>query len=72
MLYKIEFEVDNGVSYTRDMALVDAFCVGEAEVLLRKYINSLDSETCIYKIFSIKPFEGKVFTGKHGCDRKDV
>ena len=66
MLHMIEFEVDNGVSYTRDVALVDAFCVGEAEVFLRKYINSLDSESCIYNILSIKSFEGKVFTGKHG------
>lgn len=67
MLYSIAFEVDNGVSYENDIALVEANDVCEAEAKLRKHINKIDSETCISHIYNIRAFEGDVFTGKHGC-----
>lgn len=65
-LYRIEFEVDNGASYEKDVALVVASSFDEAKNNLNKFINAIDSETCISKIFSISPFNGEVFTGKHG------
>lgn len=68
MLYKIEFEVDSRVDYRRDVALVSADSAEEAKAELRKYINFLDSESSLYKIFNIELFTGKVFTGRHGCN----
>lgn len=66
MLYRIEFEVDNGCTYDEDVAVIVANGYDEAKEKLHKYINSLNSETCISKIFNIGPFEGEVFTGRHG------
>ena len=67
MLYKIEFEVDNGYSYTRDVALVVADNSEEARKKLRNLINSIDIETCVSEIFKTEVFNGNVFTGRHGC-----
>ena len=67
LLYKIEFEVDDGATYTKDVALVNAHCIEDAEEKLRHFIGAIDSETCIYKIYSTKPFKGEIFTGRHGC-----
>ena len=67
MLYKIEFEVDNGFYYTNDMALVVANNPEEAREKLRHLINSIDSETCVSEIFKTDVFCGSVFTGIHGC-----
>lgn len=66
-LYTVAFEVDNGVSYENDTALIIANDAWEAEVKLREYINSIDSETCVSKIYNVRAFEGEVFTGRHGC-----
>ena len=66
MLYKIEFTVDNGYSYTSDVALVVANSSEEAREKLRHLINSIDSETCIAKIYNTDVFSGEVFTRKHG------
>ena len=70
MLYRIEFEVDDGCTYGEDTALVLAQGYDEAKEKLHKYINSLDSETCISRVFSISPFEGEVFTGRHGYSKE--
>ena len=70
MLYSIAFEVDNGTSYENDTAVVSANDVWEAEVKLRNYINNLDSETCISRIYNIRQFEGDVWTGKYGHENK--
>lgn len=64
--YRIEFEVDNGVSYDKDVALVFASTPEEANEKLRRLINSIDSETCVSKIFKTVIFGGEVFTGQHG------
>ena len=64
--YLIVFEVDNGASYRKDVALVFASTPGEAEEKLRNLINSIDSETCVSKIFKTIVFPGVVFTGQHG------
>ena len=69
-IYKIDFQVDNGVSYDTDRALVIAHDEKEAEEKLRKVINSIDSETCVSKIFKISLFCGDVFTGNHGYTNK--
>jgi hypothetical protein len=69
MLYSVAFEIDNGTSYENDTAVVAANDVWEAEVKLRNYINSLDSETCVSKIYNIRAFEGDVWTGRHGYRR---
>ena len=66
MKYTVVFEIDNGTSYEDDTALVEANDAWEAEVKLRNYINSIDSETCISTIYNVKAFEGDVFTGRHG------
>ena len=66
-LYTVAFEVDNGVSYENDTALIIANDAREAEVNLREHINSIDSETCVSKIYNVRAFEGEVFTGRHGC-----
>ena len=66
LLYKIEFEVDDGAAYTKDVALVNAHCIEDAEEKLRAFINAIDSETCIYKIYNTAPFKGEIFTGRHG------
>lgn len=66
MFYKIDFEVDNGASYERDVAVVGAWSFDEAKDKLNKFINKIDSETCISRIFSISIFDGDVFTGRHG------
>lgn len=65
-MYRIEFEVDNGVSYDKDVAIVMAHNTEEANEKLRKLINSIDSETCISKIYKTVVFDGDVFTGRHG------
>jgi hypothetical protein len=65
-LYRIEFEVDNGASYVKDMAIVMAHNAEEANEKLRILINSIDSETCISEIYKTIIFGGDVFTGKHG------
>ena len=64
--YLIEFEVDNGVSYDRDVALVMAQNAEDANEKLRALINAIDSETCVSKIFKTTVFAGDVFTGQHG------
>ena len=66
MLYSVAFEVDNGTAYINDTAVVSANDAWEAEVKLRNYINSIDSETCISRIYNVRAFEGEVFTGRHG------
>lgn len=66
LLYRIEFEVDNGVSYDRDVAIVTAHNAEEANEKLRSLINSIDSETCVSKIYKTVIFVGSVFTGNHG------
>ena len=66
LLYKIEFEVDNGCSYNKDVALVMAHNAEEAIEKLRSLINSIDSETCVSKIYKTVIFDGDVFTGNHG------
>ena len=65
--YKIDFEVDNGAYYYKDIALVKAQNEEEAESKLRKLINSIDNETCVSEIFKTSIFTGDVFTGNHGC-----
>lgn len=66
MLFKIDFEVDNGTSYEKDSAVVVANSIDEAKKVLHSYINDIDSETCISNIFSATLFTGMVFTGRHG------
>ena len=66
LLYKIEFEVDNGVSYDKDVTLVMAHDAEEANAKLKSLINSIDNETCVSKIFKTEIFGGEVFTGRHG------
>ena len=66
LLYRIEFEVDNGVSYDKDVAVVLANNKQEAHEKLQRLINSIDSETCVSKIFKTTIFSGEVFTGNHG------
>lgn len=65
-LYRIEFEVDNGASYDKDVAIVMAHNAEEANEKLRKLINSIDSETCVSEIYKTVIFGGEVFTGRHG------
>ena len=65
-MYRIEFEVDNGVSYDKDNALVMAYNAEEAVEKLKGLINSIDSETCVSQIFKTSIFIGDVFTGNHG------
>lgn len=65
-LYRIEFEVDNGASYYKDVALVIASTPDEANEKLRRLIGSIDSETCVSKIFKTDIFGGEIFTGRHG------
>ena len=65
-MYRIEFEVDNGVSYDKDNALVMAHNTEEAIEKLRSLINSINSDTCVSKIFKTSIFIGDVFTGNHG------
>ena len=69
-LYIINFEVDNGASYDKDTAIVMAHNKEEAEEKLKKLINSIDSETCVSKIFKTTIFSGDVFTGNHGYTNK--
>lgn len=69
MLYTISFEVDNGTSFTDDVACISASGYSDAVRKLNLFINSLDSETCVSKIYSVDPFEGDVFTGKHGRNK---
>jgi hypothetical protein len=66
MLFKIDFEVDNGASYQKDTAIVDACSFDDAKEKLNKFMNKIDSETCISQIFSISLFTGDIFTGQHG------
>ena len=68
MLFKIDFEVDNGAYYQRDIALVKAENADAAKEKLRRFINRIDSETCVYKIYSINLFSGDIFTGRHGTN----
>lgn len=65
-LYKIKFEVDNGASYNKDVALVMANSAEEANEKLRRMIGSIDSETCVSEIYKTTTFYGEVFTGNHG------
>ena len=65
-LIKIDFEVDNGASCTKDTAIVTAINFDDAKDKLNNYINAIDSETCISQIFNISTFTGTIFTGKHG------
>ena len=65
-VYRIDFEVDNGASYNKDVALVFASTPNEAEEKLRRLINSIDSETCVSEIFRTAVFGGEVFSGRHG------
>ena len=66
MLFKIDFEVDNGTWYQKDTALVIAEDKTQAVEKLIRLINSIDSETCVSKIFNTNIFSGEVFTGQHG------
>lgn len=66
LLYRIEFEVDNGASYDKDVAIVMARSAEEANEKLKRLIGSIDSETCVSKIFKTVIFDGTVFTGRHG------
>lgn len=66
MLYRIDFEVDNGISYDDDVAIVVADCAEEANKKLKMLINAIDSETCVSKIYKTAHFFGSVFTGNHG------
>lgn len=66
MLFKINFEVDNGVEYQKDSAIVIAENETQAIEKLIRLINSIDSETCVSKIFNTNIFSGEVFTGQHG------
>ena len=65
-LYKIELEVDTGIFYDHDFAIVVANNEEEANEKLRQYINSINSETCVSKIYKTEIFNGEVFTGNHG------
>lgn len=65
-IYKVDFEVDNGASYTKDSAIVLANSEEEAIEMLRDMINRIDSETCVSEIFKVHVFTGNVFTGRHG------
>lgn len=67
MFYKITFEVDTGVNYEEDVALVFAHGFDEAKEKLNKFINAIDSETCIHEFTKVELFEGEIFTGRHGC-----
>lgn len=69
MVYIISFEVDNGTSFTDDVACILADGYNDAIRKLRLFINSLDSETCVSKIYSVDLFSGDVFTGKHGRNK---
>ncbi len=66
MLFKIDFEVDNGVWYRKDSAIVIAENETQAIEKLIRLINSIDSETCVSRIFNTNVFSGEVFTGEHG------
>ena len=66
MLFKIDFEVDNGIWYQKDTALVIAENETQATEKLRNMINAIDSETCLAEVSNINIFSGEVFTGKHG------
>jgi hypothetical protein len=66
LLYRIEFEVDDGAYYRKDNAIVMAHNAEEANEKLRKMINSIDSETCVSEIYKTVIFGGEVFTGNHG------
>jgi hypothetical protein len=66
MLFKIDFEVDDGASYTKDSTIVIADSAAVADEKLRHMIGSIDSETCVSRIFSTSVFNGTIFTGKHG------
>lgn len=66
LLYRIKFEVDDGVWHDKDVALVMAHNTEEAVEKLRSLINSIDSETCVSRIFKTEIFNGEVFTGNHG------
>lgn len=66
LLYRIEFEVDDGAYYRKDNALVMAHNAEEAVEKLKKLINSIDSETCVSEIYKTVIFGGEVFTGNHG------
>lgn len=66
VLYEIEFEVDNGASFNKDIALVVASNPDEAAQKLRWYISSLGYETCVSRIYKTYRFFGEIFTGQHG------
>lgn len=66
LLYRIEFEVDDGAYYRKDNAIVMAHNAEEAVEKLKKLINSIDSETCVSEIYKTVIFGGEVFTGNHG------
>ena len=64
--YKIVFEVDDGESYTKDSAIVEAINEESAITKLRNFIKSIGYDTCVSKIYSVMEFQGTVFTGRHG------
>ena len=66
MLYRIEFEVDNGAWRECDVALIQAHGFDEATEKLNNFINALDNESYVSNVFKVKPFEGEIFTGRHG------
>lgn len=66
LLYRIEFEVDDGAYYRKDNAIVMAHNAEEAVEKLKSLINSIDSETCVSEIVKTVIFGGEVFTGNHG------
>lgn len=66
LLYRIEFEVDDGAWHDKDVALVIAHDEEEANEKLKSLISSIDHETCVSRIFKTEIFGGKVFTGNHG------
>lgn len=67
-LYMINFQVDDGCKFTDDIAIVKAHNKEEALIKLRGFINSIDSETCVSKIYNVEPFTGDIMSGKYGDD----
>ena len=69
MIYKIDFEVDNGASFIKDSAIVLAH---DAEEANKKLVNMINSINRLYpypyvsKIYNTSIFIGNVFTGNHG------
>lgn len=70
--YYIEYEVDNGHSYVRDVALVRAKSEKKAIKRLKHFIHRKGGEFSVNEIFGVQEINGDVFTGKHGNDDSEV